>query len=139
LGFSRNQEEKRMKTMKFSLWVLALAAVLAVAAACAAPVTQPGAVQTVVVPQTVEVPVTAAPAPVDQARAETLNIAIDKAMISPPADDVNPYTNWDRGFGMHNLCYEYFFYQNLQTGEYIPWLATGYEYSPDFTSLTVNL
>jgi peptide/nickel transport system substrate-binding protein len=89
-----------------------------------------------VVPQTVVAPQTPA-APVDEARAETLNVAIAGALV--PVDDINPYTQWNRGYGMHNLAYEYFFYQNLQTGEYIPWLATGYEYNDDFTALTVNL
>jgi peptide/nickel transport system substrate-binding protein len=41
--------------------------------------------------------------------------------------------------GMHQLIYEYFFYINMQTGELIPWLATGYNYSPDYTVLTVYL
>ena len=34
--------------------------------------------------------------------------------------------------GIHQVVYEYFFYNNLQTGEFIPWLATSYEYAPDF-------
>src|SRR5690606_19668215 len=41
--------------------------------------------------------------------------------------------------GMHQMIYEYFFYQNLQTGEYIPWLAESYEYNDDYTSITVTL
>lgn len=128
-----------MRTKKFSLLVLGLAATMLVAIGCATPVGQVPVVQTVVVQQTVERPVTVAPsaAPVDKARAETLNIAVNLPIVPP--DNVNPYTNWDRHLGMHNLCYEYFFYQNLQTGEYIPWLATSYEYNSDFTALTVKL
>ena len=45
-------------------------------------------------------------------------------------------TNWsaDRSdTGLHQVAYEYFFYYNLQTGEYIPWLAESYEYNADFT------
>jgi peptide/nickel transport system substrate-binding protein len=150
-----------MKTMKFSLVVLVLAAILLVAIACGAPATPPPpAVQTVVVPQTVvseatvvvpqtvvaqqtvekqvtvQVPVTPTPQ-IDKARAETLNIANGNPFTIPA--NINPYTNWDRGSGMHNLCYEYFFYQNLQTGEYIPWLATDYKYNSDNTALTVML
>src|SRR5262249_55758947 len=133
-------QEEIMKTKKFSLVILVLAVVAVVAIACGAPATPPPpVVQTVVVPQTVvsqetvvapqtviaqqTVVVTPAPPPVDQTRASSLNIASASPFV--PADDVNPYTNWDRDHGMHNLCYEYFFYQNLQTGEYIPWLATG--------------
>jgi peptide/nickel transport system substrate-binding protein len=37
------------------------------------------------------------------------------------------------------MVYEYFFYYNLQTGEFVPWLAESFEYSPDFSSLTVKL
>jgi peptide/nickel transport system substrate-binding protein len=37
------------------------------------------------------------------------------------------------------MIYEYFFYQNLQTGEYIPWLAESYQYNEDFTSISVKL
>ena len=50
------------------------------------------------------------------------------------------WTGQDRSTtGLHQFDYEYFFYQNLQTGEYIPWLAKSYEYNADFTSLTVKL
>jgi ABC-type transport system substrate-binding protein len=38
--------------------------------------------------------------------------------------------------GLHQLGYEYFFYSNLQTGEFIPWLATSYEYNADSSALT---
>ncbi|HDI31880.1 MAG TPA: ABC transporter substrate-binding protein [Thermofilum sp.] len=41
--------------------------------------------------------------------------------------------------GLHQFIYEYFFYINFETGEYIPWLAERYEYSPDFKSITVYL
>lgn len=43
------------------------------------------------------------------------------------------------GRGAHQLIHEYFFYANLETGEYTPWLAEGYEYSPDYTEITVYL
>ncbi len=41
--------------------------------------------------------------------------------------------------GLHQMIYEYFFYINFETGEYIPWLATDYEYSSDYKSITVYL
>jgi peptide/nickel transport system substrate-binding protein len=40
---------------------------------------------------------------------------------------------------MHQFVWEYLFYMNFQTGEYIPWLAERYEYSPDYTSITLYL
>ena len=92
-------------------------------------------------PVEVEVEVTAvpeAPGPEELARAETLKIAVSKPYAAP--DNLNVYAGADRSrSGIHQLVYEYFFYENLQTGEYIPWLATGYEYNDDFTAITVNL
>jgi peptide/nickel transport system substrate-binding protein len=78
------------------------------------------------------------PAPEVSARAQTLNIAVSKPYAAP--DNLNVYAGADRSrSGIHQLVYEYFFYENLQTGEYIPWLATGYEYNDDFTAITVSL
>jgi peptide/nickel transport system substrate-binding protein len=72
-------------------------------------------------------------------RAETLKIAISERIEDPTNMNM---TNWsaDRSAtGLHQVAYEYFFYYNLQTGDYVPWLAESYEYSPDFTSMTVKL
>jgi len=78
------------------------------------------------------------PAPEVTARAQTLNIAVSKPYAAP--DNLNVYAGADRSrSGIHQLVYEYFFYENLQTGEYIPWLAEGYEYNDDFTAITVDL
>lgn len=48
-----------------------------------------------------------------------------------------------RDAGLHQLCWEYFFYFNLHEPDLekalVPWLATGYEYNEDFTELTVFL
>ena len=41
--------------------------------------------------------------------------------------------------GLGGLCMEELFYLNIYTGEWIPWLATGYEYSEGYTKLTVTL
>jgi peptide/nickel transport system substrate-binding protein len=71
-------------------------------------------------------------------RAQTLRIAI-KGQVSDPTN-LNLYSaSVDRSIGLHQLVYEYFFYNNLQTGEFTPWLAESMNYSPDFTSLTVKL
>lgn len=74
-----------------------------------------------------------------QARAETLNIALSGRIADPTNLNIYAPGVSRSGTGIHQLIYEYFFYQNLQTGEYIPWLAESYEYNADFTSITVKL
>lgn len=72
-------------------------------------------------------------------RGEILKIAINAPIQDPTNMNM---TNWSANranTGLHQVAYEYFFYSNLQTGEFIPWLATGYEYNSDATALTVNL
>jgi peptide/nickel transport system substrate-binding protein len=72
-------------------------------------------------------------------RGEILKIAIDGPIQDPTNFNM---TNWsaDRAnTGLHQVAYEYFFYHNLQTGEFIPWLAESFEYNDDATSLTVKL
>jgi peptide/nickel transport system substrate-binding protein len=72
-------------------------------------------------------------------RAETLNIAIGGRIADPT--NLNLYAPGvsRSSTGLHQMIYEYFFYENLQTGEYIPWLAEEYEYNDDFTAITVKL
>ena len=41
--------------------------------------------------------------------------------------------------GIHQVIYEYFFYNNLQTGEFIPWLAENYQYNDDYSTISVKL
>jgi peptide/nickel transport system substrate-binding protein len=96
------------------------------------------------VTRVVEVQVTteAAEAPEAEApegRAEQLNIAIGGPIADPT--NLNLYAPGvsRSNTGLHQIVYEYFFYQNLQTGEYIPWLAESYEYNDDFTAITVKL
>src|ERR687890_824628 len=75
----------------------------------------------------------------EPARGEILKIAINGPIQDPTNMNM---TNWsaDRAnTGLHQVAYEYFFYDNLQTGEFIPWLAESYEYNDDATSLTVHL
>jgi peptide/nickel transport system substrate-binding protein len=78
-------------------------------------------------------------APADAERAQTLNIAIPGRIADPT--NLNLYAPGvsRSNTGLHQVIYEYFFYQNLQTGEYIPWLAESYEYNDDFTAITVHL
>ena len=72
-------------------------------------------------------------------RAQTLNIAVGGRIADPT--NLNLYAPGvsRSGTGLHQMIYEYFFYQNLQTGEYIPWLAEEYECSDDFSSISVRL
>ncbi|MGI9149078.1 MAG: ABC transporter substrate-binding protein [Chloroflexota bacterium] len=84
----------------------------------------------------------AAAAPDQQAagdRAQTLKIAISGRVQDPT--NLNLYAPGvsRSDTGLHQVVYEYFFYNNLQTGEFIPWLAESYQYSDDYTSLTVKL
>lgn len=73
------------------------------------------------------------------AREETLIIAMNNQKEDPTNFNMTSWTGADRSQGLHQYVYEYFFYENMQTGEYIPWLAESYEYNADFTSLTVKL
>jgi len=76
----------------------------------------------------------------DATRAGTLKVAINGTIENPDNFNMTSWTGQDRSkTGLHQFNYEYFFYQNLETGEYIPWLAESYQYSDDFTSLTVKL
>jgi peptide/nickel transport system substrate-binding protein len=81
----------------------------------------------------------AAVTPEQIARAESLNIAIGGRIADPT--NLNLYAPGvsRSNTGLHQVIYEYFFYQNLQTGEYVPWLAESYTYNDDFTSITVAL
>ncbi|MBV9356843.1 MAG: ABC transporter substrate-binding protein [Chloroflexi bacterium] len=71
-------------------------------------------------------------------RAQILKIAIPGQIPDPT--NFNLYSaSVDRSNGLHQLVYEYFFYNNLQTGEFIPWLADSMQYNDDYTALTVRL
>ena len=148
-----------MKRRSFA-WLTALVVVSFVLASCApVPAPAPQVVQqTVPVPVTVVVPgpttivektvetvvekvVTPTPAPPSAerlARAQNLIVALDGRITDPT--NFNMYT-WASPWwqGLQQVVYEYFFYENLQTGEYVPWLAEKYEYNADFTNITVTL
>lgn len=85
----------------------------------------------------------AAPAFANQqevAREETLKFAIGGQITDPTNLNIYAPTGSSRSdTGLHQFVYEYFFYNNLQTGEFIPWLAESYEYSADNTSMSVKL
>lgn len=80
-----------------------------------------------------------AAAPVDSERASTLNIAVSKPFAN--TDNYNIYApGFDRSrTGLGALVHEYLFYLNLESDEYIPWLAESYEYNDDSSEITVKL
>ncbi len=82
---------------------------------------------------------TASPQAADSERASTLNIAVSKPFAS--TTNYNIYApGFDRSrTGLGAMVHEYLFYLNLETGEYIPWLAEDFAYNDDFTEITVNL
>jgi peptide/nickel transport system substrate-binding protein len=75
----------------------------------------------------------------DPERAKSLNIAINGRIADPTNLNIYAPGVSRSNTGLHQIVYEYFFYQNLQTGEYIPWLAESYEYNDDYTAITVHL
>jgi peptide/nickel transport system substrate-binding protein len=72
-------------------------------------------------------------------RADTFKIAIGGPIADPTNLNIYAPGVSRSNTGLHQVIYEYFFYYNLQTGEFIPWLAESFEYAEDFSSLTVKL
>jgi peptide/nickel transport system substrate-binding protein len=71
-------------------------------------------------------------------REETFKVAISQQLTDPT--NLNFYAGASRSdTGLHQVVYEYLFYNNLQTGEFTPWLAESYEYNEDYSTLTVHL
>lgn len=75
----------------------------------------------------------------DAEREESFKMAIGGRITDPTNLNIYAPGVSRSDTGLHQLIYEYFFYYNLQTGEFIPWLAESYEYADDFSSLTVKL
>ncbi|MFQ5793506.1 MAG: ABC transporter substrate-binding protein [Candidatus Bipolaricaulia bacterium] len=75
-------------------------------------------------------------------REETLYVAISKPGMGLGPSNFNIYTpGFDRSrTGLHQFVWEYLYYMNLESGEYIPFLAESQpQYSADFRSITVKL
>lgn len=85
------------------------------------------------------VPGEAVPTEAQLQRAQTLNIAINGRIADPTNLNIYAPGVSRSNTGLHQMIYEYFFYQNLQTGEYVPWLAESYEYTDDFSAISVTL
>lgn len=55
-------------------------------------------------------------------------------------DNMNPYIAGQYlDFGAYQVIYESLFYYNYESGELIPWLATGFSFDDDYRTLTVDL
>src|SRR5215211_9168979 len=74
-----------------------------------------------------------------EARATDLRIAIPGRVNDPTNLNIYSPSVSRSDTGLHQVVYEYLFYNNLQTGEFIPWLGESFEYNNDFTALTVKL
>ena len=82
-------------------------------------------------------PITTHATPEVPPREKTLYI-LEEGKVADPTN-LNLYAIWAFGWGLHQVCLENMFYVNLQTGEYIPWTAKGYEYNPEYTEITIYL
>jgi len=85
------------------------------------------------------IPAAAAPAGQAEDRASSLRIAINGRIADPTNLNIYAPSVSRSNTGLHQVAYEYLFYNNLQTGELIPWLAESMQYNDAFTALTVNL
>ena len=91
---------------------------------------------------TAQSPIGSAAAQETVPRSETLILARTPATTIADFNQMNPY-----GLGglgrirdtLNKTVYEFLFYYNHNTGEIIPWLATGFEYNDDFTEITIKL
>ena len=56
-------------------------------------------------------------------------------------DSFNPFIPNGQQYnaGLYQACEEFLFYFNMVTGEITPWLGTKWEYSTDYTKLTIHL
>ena len=83
--------------------------------------------------------VPAGPSAADMERAQTLNIAVSRPFADPTLFNIYA-PGFDRSrTGLGAMVHEYLFYLNMETGEFVPWLAESYEYNDDYTEITVNL
>ena len=75
-------------------------------------------------------------------REETLFVAVSKPGMGLGPSNLNLYIpGFDRSrTGAHQFLFEYLYYENLESGDYIPWLAKSQpQYSSDFKRITVAL
>lgn len=58
----------------------------------------------------------------------------------PIPDNMNPYVSGQYlDWGMWQATQEALFYYNYETGELMPWVASGYEYNEDNTEITISI
>jgi ABC-type transport system substrate-binding protein len=71
-------------------------------------------------------------------REDTLILSSSDRIVGDPTLRWNPFLPSYAAMG-GNFMIEKLMYQNPETGEWIPWLATGWEYNANFTELTIHL
>ena len=72
-------------------------------------------------------------------REKTLIFENIEGRVSDPGNQ-NPYSNTQYlDWGLWQANQESLFYLNYETGEVVPWQASGYEFNDDFTELTITL
>lgn len=72
-------------------------------------------------------------------REKTLVFENIEGRVSDPGNQ-NPYSNTQYlDWGLWQANQESLFYLNYETGEVVPWQASGYEFNDDFTELTITL
>jgi peptide/nickel transport system substrate-binding protein len=74
-------------------------------------------------------------------RNQTLVLGFESAPLLSPhvANPFTPAGQNELQAGLHQAVFESLFYLNYETGQLEPWLAKSYQYSPNFTSVTINL
>ena len=78
-------------------------------------------------------------AQMEVSRDKTLVIENISVRVTTP-ENYNPLARGTlRHAGLQQVGYESLFYYNYETGEIVPWLAESYQYSDDFSVLTINL
>jgi ABC-type transport system substrate-binding protein len=75
----------------------------------------------------------------DLPREETLVLSIGNPVEDPTNLNIYAPGVSRSGTGLHQMIYEYFFYVNLSTNEFIPWLATDFSYNDDAKGNNVTL
>ncbi|MCS7220258.1 MAG: ABC transporter substrate-binding protein [Anaerolineae bacterium] len=107
----------------------------AILAACVPPTAPPAALPAAPAEKPAPaVPAVSAELPVPREEA----VIINETAIFTVFGTWNPFPPNALGYGAWQAAIEHLFYINWATGEFINWLAEGYEYNDDFTQMTVK-
>lgn len=124
-----------MRRIVMAKWIVLLAIVSIVIVGCAAPAPEGAATGSEAVTEE-----SAAMDSGDVPREETLVIATEGTNTISGPENFNPFVSGSVGTGHgQSVILESLYYLNYETGEMMPWLAEGHEFSEDFMSVTVTL